>query len=432
MSRLLKQDTLAHTVIRFGNDRRGNIAIMTALLAIPLIGISGLAIDHSIKSAAKIKLDQAADAAALAGATAAAQQIRGGTTQSAALSNGRAIALQAFAANAGKNFATDNPAPSAQLALNNNVVTATISYSAPGNLLFGSLFGSQTATVGGKSSATMALPSYINVYLMVDTSGSMSIGASSADQQALISQIGCAFACHDGNKVKGYADAYTYAEAKGIPLRYDVMNSGIKNFLTTVDATDPIHQYIQSTIYTFDSALHQPVKLTSNTTTIRQNLPSAPATAGQYDGATHFNEAIPSVMNDIGSGGDGLSPGNPKKLVIIATDGVQDPNRTWTTNVPLRSQVTLINTSFCATLANRNVTLAFIHMPYLPMTWDWGYNATLGQPATAGTAGTRVDMIQPALKKCAGPFYALANDSTSLNNAFASIFQSYVGIRLSN
>ena len=66
-------------------------------------------------------------------------------------------------------------------------------------------------------------------------------------------------------------------------------------------------------------------------------------------------------------------------------------------------------------------------------------------PAPAGAAGpatdgadrhpggqTRVDLIKPALQACAGNLYTQANDTTSLNNAFTGILQTYVGVRLIN
>ena len=407
-------------------DRRANVAVMTGLLALPLFGMSGLAIDYAFATAVKAKLDVALDAAALAAIKATADNIQTGGTPANAIALGKQSAQKAFSANSSGAVALIDT----NVAINGNIVSSTTSYTSSVNFAFGQIFGVATGKLHGAVSATMSLPSYIDVFIMVDTSGSMSIGASSADQQALIGQIGCAFACHDGNPVKGYSDAYTYAEQTGISLRYDVVIKGIKQFMDSVDATDPGHQYIKTAIYTFDSNLNNPTPLTSDTSAVRQGLPAAPSTAGNYDGATHFNEAIPTVSAAIGTGGDGMSPNNPKKLLIIATDGVEDPNRTWITDVSLRPQVQVIDTSFCNTLLGHNVSVSFIHTPYLPMSWDWGYMATLGQPASSNSSLTRVDMVQPALRACAGSLYSLANDTTSLTNAFTQVFQTYIGSRL--
>jgi Flp pilus assembly protein TadG len=431
---------------RFAGDVRGNVAVITCLALLPLIGLTGIAIDHIVVATGKSQFDQAADAASLGAVRATAKDIQAGVSTALARTHGQQVGAQIFAANAG--MAGQQPAPTPVISVdvpsNSNVVTASVAYAATGSLMFGGIFGSPTATMSGQSSASMSLPSFIDVYLMIDTSGSMAIGASSDDQTRLIQTIGCAFACHDGNPVAGYADAYTYAEATGVQLRYDVINSGIRKFFDTVDRDDPQHRYIRSSIYSFDSNLHNltgsatPI---SDTAQLRNNLPAAPATSGEYDGATHFNESIGSVMADIGAGGDGLSAGSPKKLLIIATDGVEDPNRTWTYDLSLRPQVTVIDTGFCSVLSAAKVSVAFIHMAYLPMTSDWGYMATLGQPVAAtfgasspalAAGSTRVDLVKPALQACAGKLYTPANDTTALNNAFTNILQAYIGVRLTH
>src|SRR5579864_8859968 len=53
-------------VTAFGRSRRGNVAIITGLAAIPLISAVGCAIDYSYASMVKTKLQAAADAATLA------------------------------------------------------------------------------------------------------------------------------------------------------------------------------------------------------------------------------------------------------------------------------------------------------------------------------------------------------------------------------
>ena len=50
---------------RFGRNRRGNVAMITALSAIPLVSAVGCAIDYSYASMIKTKLQAAADAATL-------------------------------------------------------------------------------------------------------------------------------------------------------------------------------------------------------------------------------------------------------------------------------------------------------------------------------------------------------------------------------
>jgi Flp pilus assembly protein TadG len=53
---------------RFGRCERGNFAIIAALAAVPLLGVSGLALDYARIHAAQDKLQTAVDSAALAAA----------------------------------------------------------------------------------------------------------------------------------------------------------------------------------------------------------------------------------------------------------------------------------------------------------------------------------------------------------------------------
>jgi hypothetical protein len=117
-------------------------------------------------------------------------------------------------------------------------------------------------------------------------------------------------------------------------------------------------------------------------------------------------------------------------MVIIATDGVNDPTRAWTTQTSLRSQVKVFDTSFCGTFKANGVTVAIINTPYYPMPWDWGYNATLGQPGSKGA--TRVDDIPIALKACAGSNFIKAADVDTIQTSFIDLFNKASPIRLTN
>lgn len=89
---------------------------------------------------------------------------------------------------------------------------------------------------------------------------------------------------------------------------------------------------MSTAVYDFNNNLNVDGSLTNNTSSARGNLPAAPATSSMTAGATHFNEFIGQV-------GDGSSPESPIKLLIIATDGVEDPGRYWTTDIPARQLV---------------------------------------------------------------------------------------------
>ena len=177
---------------RLGPNVSGNVAILAALLLLPLIGLAGMAVDHMTLATAKTRLDQAADAAALAAVRTASKAIQGGTPQALAIQQGQQAGAQVFSANAGtlSNVATPIPEIQVNPPTADNVVTATVNYSTTGALSFGKIFGSSQGSVAGNAAASLSLPSYINVYLMIDTSGSTAIGASSADQQSHLTARG--------------------------------------------------------------------------------------------------------------------------------------------------------------------------------------------------------------------------------------------------
>ena len=88
-------------IANFASNKRGNVAIICALTALPLLSAVGCVIDYSIASAIKTKLQAAADAASLATVSinspviTAAKQMTG----NGAISGGSTDAINYFNAN---------------------------------------------------------------------------------------------------------------------------------------------------------------------------------------------------------------------------------------------------------------------------------------------------------------------------------------------
>ena len=115
---------------RFMSDRRGNVAMIVALCAVPLFGMLGFAIDYGIALSDKSKLDNAADAATLAAINAAQAvlQSQGSTATSAAQAAGQTAGNAAFMANAGRlAFISNYPAPTLNVTATFPTVAATLS-----------------------------------------------------------------------------------------------------------------------------------------------------------------------------------------------------------------------------------------------------------------------------------------------------------------
>src|SRR3984957_6123838 len=181
-------------IAEFRSNKRGNVAIITALCALPLVAAVGCVIDYTTASLVKTKLQAAAAAAALA-------TVSGGST----------FATNFFNANlngAPANVGYTNLTPSATVSLSGTKMTANVSFTAKVPTYFMGVMGFANTNISGSSTASYTMPTYINFYLMLDVSGSMSFPSTAAEQARLMAvnpdnllgspgySQGCQFACH--------------------------------------------------------------------------------------------------------------------------------------------------------------------------------------------------------------------------------------------
>ncbi len=193
---------------KFGRNRRGNVAVIAGLAAIPLISAVGCAIDYSYASMIKTKLQGAADAATLATVSNNSPVVTTakGMSGSGTVTGGATYALNFFQAETPAFSGVTN---TETVARSGTTVTATLTFSYPVPTFFMRVIpGFNNITVSGSSTASFTLPTYINFYLMVDVSGSMSFPSTPAEQARLMAvnpdnnlgspgyPQGCQFACH--------------------------------------------------------------------------------------------------------------------------------------------------------------------------------------------------------------------------------------------
>lgn len=191
----------------FCRSRRGNVAIITGLTAIPLVSAIGCAIDYSYASMIKTKLQAAADAATLATVSNNSPIVTTakGMSASGTVNGGSAYALNYFQADtAGFSGVTNTET----VTRTGTTVTATVTFSYSVPTFFMKVVGFNNVTVSGSSTASFTLPTYINFYMMLDVSGSMSFPSTPAEQARLMAvnpdnnlgnpgyPQGCQFACH--------------------------------------------------------------------------------------------------------------------------------------------------------------------------------------------------------------------------------------------
>jgi Flp pilus assembly protein TadG len=304
---------------RLLRNRRGNVAMMYALVAPMLVFAGGAAIDYGRAAQIHTKLNAAADAAALAALTPAMLQQTSSVAQAAAISmfNGLTAGIPGVTANATQ--VTVTVAVGATALIRN----VSVSYSSSVNTIFAQVLNAPTLPVSGVSQASAQAPPNIDFYVLLDNSPSMALPATQAGitqmqnltpNETLMTDSGsggCAFACHqastgnsdtagnpctDGtspttsgtspagktvtnaycaSKHGAQIDNYALARKNNITLRLDELNIGISTLLqtasttaqSTVFATPPKYRF---SIYAMDSlwsiGLTQSMALTANYT----------------------------------------------------------------------------------------------------------------------------------------------------------------------
>jgi len=191
-------------------NTRGNVAVITALSALPVITAIGCVVDYSIASTIKTKLQAAADAATLAAVSANSPLVATAKTMTGngAVANGPTYTQNFFDSNlasAPADTGYNSPSRTGTVTKSGTTMTATLSYSAVVPTFFLGIIGHPTVSITGSSTSSYTLPSYIDFYLMLDVSGSMGMPSTPAEMTRLQSvnpdnfgqyPTGCTLACH--------------------------------------------------------------------------------------------------------------------------------------------------------------------------------------------------------------------------------------------
>jgi Flp pilus assembly protein TadG len=206
MKRTLKQYLRAGLMrLRPWRHDRGSVAIVTALLIVPLTFALGLAYDYTMASDRKDQINGMADAAAL-GAVTPAMMLQSSST---AQTRSKTLFLDQVANVSGATVSpadvvvtvTDTPFGAT---ITRNV---TLTYKATSPNVFAGVLGLAAFRIGGDASATSGGAPNIDFYLMMDTSPSMEIAATTAGLNTLSSDTNfvdssdknCTFGCHQSD-----------------------------------------------------------------------------------------------------------------------------------------------------------------------------------------------------------------------------------------
>ncbi len=412
---------------RFARDTNGNVAIIFALVMVPLIFLTGMGVDYTSAVDRQVQLNAAADAAALSAVTPTmmAQSVSAATTVAQNTFNAQASAVS------GVTYSASNL--SVSIASSGAKRTVTVSYSAASQNAFPNVLGQSTIAISGTAQATAGLAPNIDFYLLLDDSPSMAIAATQAGIDTMVShtssQGGCAFGCHeshpssDGLGNPGGEDNYALARNLSVTLRIDLLNQAAQNLMDSAQSTESSNNAsYRMAINTFDSGFITLGSLTSNLAlakTEASNISIEEVYANNWltsrnnnsDTDTNYNNAMKSVNTLMPNPGSGTNTAGdtPQEVLFFVTDGVEDEM------VSGFRQQSLMDKDWCTTIKNRGIRIAVLYTTYLPLPTNGWYNTYISsfQPNIAST-----------LESCASPgLYYEVQTGGDISAAMIGLFQ---------
>ncbi|NLH83748.1 MAG: hypothetical protein GX458_23305 [Phyllobacteriaceae bacterium] len=314
-------------VRRFVAERSGNIAVAVAATALVMMGTIGGAIDFATVSNVRVKLQNAADSAALTGAIGAKNSSSGGTA-SGDLTTAQTSAVTTFTDIVGTLAGVSVTKKSASVTYASGAITSTLDWGADVSTNFSRVIGLESFSIAGTATATApaGLPTYVDVWFVIDNSHSMAIGATATDQATMLKKIGCTIACH----MASGTDTVTSARNAGATLRLDVIKSAIAQILTkakTVQAASVEAGYgstIRVGFYTLSNTLTKQFAVSSDLSAASTALATIDIDYASGETGTNFHTALASLASAGLTAGDGKTSSTPKTYVILMTDGIED------------------------------------------------------------------------------------------------------------
>lgn len=364
-----------------GRDRGGVVAVLAALMIVPLLALIALAIDFASVADAKAKLTVAADAAALGAVMKASQDA--GMNPNASMVPAQNSGVQQFKAQIGAVTSVTLDTVAVAIARDSSTFTATVTYSGSYSSFFGSLMSAANLNVSGHTKAVVTTGPYVDIQIMLDVSSSMLIAGTPTDianmsaltMPNMLSSFnipkpildagwwanpnGCAFACHWDGSGK---DFYGVSRANNITLRLDQLKSAIQTIGTTVAAKNTQNLY-RLGLYSFEQSLKEEAALTANAASVATaganvDPPQWPAMAMGHD--TNITEALYSMASSyVTQGGSGTTQSTARKFVFLMTDGVEDVD-----NGAGGRTETPVNPAACAAIKAKGATLVVLHTQY--------------------------------------------------------------------
>lgn len=413
-------------VTSFARDERGNMTLIFALSLIAVFGIAGLSIDTLRTERVRLKVRNASDAAALAAAKYAAEQTAAGRDKTTVIAEAVTMATALWKSNLDRMESTPLD-PTFDLKQSGQDWQASVETSGSVKTTLAAILGVPTMSYGVKvQSTTSAGAPYMDFYLLLDTSQSMGLAATSTGLSQLNAATGCQFGCH----VTGESSTYDYAKSHAIPMRVDVLRSATDKVMQTAQDTAVRPDQFRIGLWTYDRLVTKLSDLDSNYSALKSaaSLIDLPT----YNDGTQTDDALKQMGGLVTSSGSGKNASQSIKFLFLVTDGVQDGIYTgWKTptglptNYPYSSSDGIASgatspttPTACNDIKAKGVTVVVLYTTYVPFPGFWQYDDLI-KPFDAAIAAN--------LKSCASPgFYFEATEGPDIDAAMQKMFAAAV------
>ena len=293
---------------QFCSAKGGNVAIIFALTFSATMMLAGFAVDFQRGSSIKHRLQEMADQASLAGV--GKNVVFDGVNYSYDATKAKAAAQALFEANLSKaNFGDGvTVTPTYDAAVTGASVSTTVSFTAQVNTVMAGMFGVNQVTISGASTSKSATPNYVDVVIVVDTSSSMLMGASDADQVLMIQKTGCYLACHGSE---------TTLHGYGVVTRVDVVAAALGNMIDELKKNSMVDQQYRVAIYGFSAHAY---KIFAPSTDLTAAKTAALGIQAQTEG-TNATQSLKEIKESIPVGGTGSDINHRQQFMLLFTDG---------------------------------------------------------------------------------------------------------------
>lgn len=410
----------------FVRNEGGAITLFLAFAFVVLAGFAGLGVDYVRTQRVSDRIQHASDAAVLAAVKYAAEQTALGREAAAIVTEAEGVGQTLWTTNLVR-LEGSHEAPSITLEQAGQAWKARMEASGSVPTTLAAVMGLPTMNYRIQAEATSeAGTPYMDFYLLLDTSQSMGLAATSAGMSQLNAGTGCQFGCH----VTGESATYDYAKANGVPMRIDILRAATDKVIQKAQDTAVKADQFRIGLWSYDRSLAKLSDLDTNYATLKSaagliDLPT-------YNDGTQTDDALGQLNSVVVSSGNGRTADSPVKFLFLVTDGVQDGIYTgWSTPVGLPTnypyspydgipsyRTSPITPTACDAIKAKGVTVVVLYTTFVPFPGFWQYD-DLVKPF-----GTQ---IAANLKSCASPgFFFEATEGPEIDAAMQRMFAAAV------